>query len=88
MKKEILVIIVLIFIYIISVFGCYSFFGIAFSKEGRWSNLHPGVGEIIITFLPVVNTFFAVVAWNDSPYKVKVKNSDIDTSTFFNIKDK
>jgi hypothetical protein len=52
-----MVILILILIYALSAFGMWKFIQIAYSSEGRWSNIVPTSADIFVTFCPVMNTF-------------------------------
>lgn len=56
------IILTLTIIYLISVFLTWFYFKLIFSKYGNWSNLLPGITELMIMIIPLMNTFF-LLAW-------------------------
>ncbi len=72
-----------IIVYLLSAFGWWKYVQISHSKGGRWQSQTPGGVEIIVTFLPMFNTIWAIMAWiSDSPKKV----GNSPASTFFSVK--
>jgi len=82
--------ILLVIIYIVSVYKNYKWYQIAISKsddpykDGRWSNADIDFGAIVLTYFPIVNTFTAIFGLFDSPYRFKKENKNYNT--FFNVK--
>lgn len=77
----ILTIILSIAIYLLSAFLTWNYMRIAYGKYGIWSNIKITGGDIVIVFIPALNTLIGVFAWiMANPYKEK------DYTKFFNIK--
>lgn len=75
------IILISIAIYLLSAFLTWNYFRIAYSKYGIWSNIKITGGDIVIVFIPALNTFIGVFGWViANPYKEK------DYNKFFNIK--
>ena len=64
MKETILIILIILLIYVLPLVFAYRFVRIAHSKNGRWSNLSPEVGDFLITIIPILNLLTAFT----SPY--------------------
>ncbi len=62
----------------------YRYIRIIHSAGGKWSNLEPELPDLFFTFVPIVNTGFALIAsfvtWRRYP------KSKFNYSKFFNIK--
>jgi len=77
MKK----IVVFVVVYLLSAFAMYKWVQIAYSEQGRCKHKQADTGDVIATFAPVLNTFFAVLGWSlVYPY------ADQNCNRFFNIK--
>lgn len=69
--------------YFVSFFIAYKYVQIAHSKEGRWSNLDADNSDLMVTIIPVLNSFVMIVWLFISPYRnTKKKNKN----GFFKIK--
>lgn len=71
-------------VYVFSVWKNYNWIRIAYSKDGRYSNLDTDVVDIIVTLFPIVNTFNLAVILFESPYKYP--KDAWNGNKFFNIK--
>ena len=49
--------------YIFSCYAMYKFIKIAYSKEGRWSNIKPDGLDLFFCFTPLFNTATAIMSW-------------------------
>lgn len=77
-----------IIIYLVSCYAMYKFIQIAYSKEGRWSNIGPDGSDLIFCFMPLLNTATAIISWiffNPRRQKETVKK-EINLIKFFRIK--
>jgi hypothetical protein len=72
-----------IFIYLLSCLGAYKFFQTAYSEGGRWSILAPRTRDVVVVFIPVMNTGFAIMHLFGA--NVREVNAPVDRSTFFNL---
>jgi hypothetical protein len=71
-----------ILIYLVSLLGSWKLIQKYHSKNGRWSNMSPDIGDFLITILPVLNTLFMVIFLIDT-----ITNQlSFDFSKFFKIK--
>lgn len=66
--------IILITIYLLSVFGAYKFVQFSYyHKKGRWNNVSPNNSDLIITFFPFANIalsiMFLIGEWKRDCYK-------------------
>jgi len=66
--------IILITIYLLSVYGAYKFVQLSYHHEkGRWNNIKPNNTDIIVTFFPFVNSavgiMFLIGEWKRDCYK-------------------
>lgn len=79
---------IIIAIYLISAFLWWIYIHIAHSKNGRWSNSLPNTFDIIITFIPIVNSVAAIIYWLlGNPYNIENRHkTNKSISRFFNIK--
>jgi hypothetical protein len=72
---------VLVVIYITSVYSSYKWFQKVFTKsddpykDGRWSNLDVDFGAILFTFIPIANTIVAIITLFESPYRNSKKSN-------------
>ena len=73
---------ILLTIYLISVFATYKYMKIAHSKNGRWSYSDTGIGELLFTLTPVLNSYFIIIWIIMPPCKYK----KINFNKFFNVK--
>lgn len=53
-------IIILVVIYLLSLWECIHWFRIAYSKHGTWSGLTPDGGTLLFAFFPMLNTGLAI----------------------------
>lgn len=56
-------IIIGIVVYLLSAYGMWKYFHLAYSDKGRWSNLDADPQAIFITILPLLNTLAMIVFW-------------------------
>lgn len=71
----------LIFIYLISIFLSYKAMQIAYSKNGCFDGLNTGLRDIILIFLPIINSLVFIEFFLTYLYKKK-----INFDKFFKIK--
>ena len=72
---------ILITVYIISAYIWYKAIQRLFDPvKGLWPNLEPGYFEVIVTFIPIMNTVWGILALLSS---IRIKDR---SSTFFNKK--
>lgn len=57
-------IIISVLVYVLSVFGSYKYIQVSYSQGGQWSNIHPDLGDVFVTFCPFVNSVIAL-GWID-----------------------
>lgn len=58
--RKIITFILAILIYGASAYQLHNFFRVVYSKGGRFEGLNAGVSEVVMTFLPVINTIWAL----------------------------
>ena len=77
-----------IIIYVISAIGTYIWVHKTHSKGGSFDSINPSFADLIFTFLPILNTGFALIyfcGW--VIYKIdKIFHSSDSLSKFFRIK--
>jgi hypothetical protein len=80
-------IIIILAVYILSAYAFYKYTQIAhFHENGRFKNrFKPEFIELLITFMPIVNTTLSIVCWIGSPYRKSESNR---ISNFFKPKNK
>ena len=71
--------------YLLSVIITWNFIRIAHSKGGIYSYSKPDLMDVLITFMPILNTFIGVVYWLCFPPNAKYK-IDFRLNKFFNVK--
>jgi hypothetical protein len=77
---------IILAVYILSAYAFYKFTQIAhFHENGRFNNLEPEFDDLLITFMPIVNTILSIVCWIESPYRKSESNR---ISNFFKPKNK
>ena len=69
--------IILLIIYILSIFGTFRWIRVSHSKGGTHEELDADVQDIFIIFIPVVNTVLSLT---------KAKKRTININNFFKIK--
>ena len=62
-------ILVLLVIYVLSAIKSYKWVQIAYSKDGRWSNLDTGLRDLFFMFMPVANSLMAFMGFFCFPYE-------------------
>lgn len=72
---------VLILFYIFSAFSLYKYTQILFSRGGKLEGGDTKLFDVILIFIPIVNTIFSLIVWISIPPK-KRRNFN----RFFNIK--
>ena len=73
--NTLLIIGICLIIYGLSMYITASFIRKAHSNGGRWFGLPTTKGDVLTVVLPLINTFYALIYFFDSPYKNK-KNYD------------
>jgi hypothetical protein len=74
---------ILLAVYILSALLMWRYTHLAFSKNGIFYGVYPGVIDVILTILPIINTWACFVCWIGY---YPTKNKEINSSKFFNIK--
>jgi hypothetical protein len=75
---------ILIIIYIVSVYGSYKFIQIAHSKGGIWEVLNPNLLDIFMTIMPFFNTGFSIMYLLGYCYEIgHIKRKKLDLSRFY-----
>lgn len=74
---------IIISIYILSLFLSYNFFRIAYSKNGRWFCSEPTPYDLFMVFTPILNTLFCIVGYVG--YYPKKTMCKINLIKFFKI---
>ena len=73
---------ILIVIYLASVLITWNFMKIAHGKKGIWYNLDTGSAELLLTFMPLINTVFCFMYLPSGPYR----DSNSNFNKFFKVK--
>lgn len=75
---------IFIAVYLFSAFLFWRYVSLSHGKNGVWSNVAPNTWDVILVFIPLVNTCLNLVWLLRWPLKRKFKYGDY--SKFFNIK--
>lgn len=74
---------ILFAVYFLSVILSWSYANLAFSEGGIYQHTEVGIGEVLVTLCPIVNTFNCVISWI---FYYPVDKKKLDYSKFFNVK--
>jgi hypothetical protein len=77
------IIIICIFVYVFSAIYSWNWIRRAHSKDGRWSGVNVRPDSLMMAYVPILNTIFALNGIFDSPISSNEENS---LSKHFNIK--
>lgn len=77
--------IIAITVYLLSVWLVWRYMRIAHSKGGRWEELNIGVIDLMMVFIPLLNTLFMLVFYLFVSPKEKT-NRKINFNNFFKVK--
>jgi hypothetical protein len=75
---NVILIIIGIAIYLASAWYCIRWTKIAHSEVGRWSGLNIEVMDVLLSCLPVMNTFYVFINLFNSPYS-NAKHHDFNS---------
>ena len=75
-----MIIIIVILIYLFSIFGAWKLFQLEYSKNGQWRYLEAALLDVIIIFVPAVNTGFSFV------FLLRIFTKNVNFNSFFHIK--
>lgn len=78
------IIIILLLVYVLSIFFTYLHIHTAHSKNGRWYTIEPDFFDLFITIMPIFNTMSTIILWLNFPPKTVNRKSFY--IKFFNIK--
>jgi hypothetical protein len=73
-----------ILVYAISFYGAYKYIQVSHSKGDIWYNLTPEGMDYCMVFIPILNTFFAIIAWLF--WYPNEDNGNNNSINFFNLK--
>jgi len=77
---------IIIMIYIISVYGSYKFSQASYSKNGQWYSINPDLLDLFMTIIPIFNTVFSVMYLLGFCYEIGyTKRKEIDLSKFYKV---
>lgn len=76
----------IITVYIVSAYLMWRFTKISHSKGGRYERSTPDSEDLLLTFLPILNTLFAIIGWILFFPRKRVKK-ERNYSKFFAIND-
>jgi len=81
--KPIIIILKCLIVYLLSCHAVYKHTQRSYSNGGTLSEFSPDTGDVFAMFIPVFNTFAALILWIAFPTKIKKKK---DYKKFFKIK--
>jgi hypothetical protein len=77
---------IMIVIYVTSVYGTYKFCQTSYSKNGQWSSINPDLLDLFMTLMPVINTILSFMYLLGFCYeKGHIKRKEIDLSKFYKV---
>ncbi len=76
---------IIIIIYVLSAYFNWLWVSLAHSKGGIYSSIYPDSGDLVICFMPVLNTAFCISMWlGNWPIEKEEKEKLLDK--FFKVK--
>jgi hypothetical protein len=63
-----LCLLILLFIYLLSAFGCWLYVHIGHGNNGYWKNTSPSGTDVFVTFCPLLNTLGVFIWVMQSPF--------------------
>jgi hypothetical protein len=69
--------------YLLSVYLMYKYMRIAHSEKGIWCSLDIKTPELLIVFIPIINTLFVIIAW---VFMYPIVKRERNYNNFFNVK--